>query len=219
MVGFVLRAENSSGQQIHAELVREGGHGYAATVKKSCAGEPDRASSRPFFPIMRPFHSFFSRLAAMFRLHDITDGKKCARHSQKRADSFCRSCKEHFCIECLIEAGGYYYCGGPTCGGSAEALKAKVTKEIDGEHSKLFCAVCLAATEPELPRSTTTVGGFGTRMQSGRDTCPVCRSVDATEWGCLLHVPVFALAKYRMHWIDPTHYVGRKLKAQRAAAA
>ena len=39
----------------------------------------------------------------------------CMNHPDKKALSFCHSCKEYFCEDCLEEGNEYYYCKREAC--------------------------------------------------------------------------------------------------------
>ena len=54
----------------------------------------------------------FSKL---FEGGPINKKEKCRNHPQKNALSFCISCKQHFCADCLTEVSEYYCCGSESC--------------------------------------------------------------------------------------------------------
>jgi len=39
----------------------------------------------------------------------------CKNHPEKFALSFCHTCKQFYCKECLVEIGEYYYCKNKSC--------------------------------------------------------------------------------------------------------
>ena len=39
----------------------------------------------------------------------------CVVHKDRRALSFCHSCKKFYCAECLVQGQQYYYCKDPAC--------------------------------------------------------------------------------------------------------
>ena len=54
------------------------------------------------------------------------DREKCHNHPNRRALSFCHSCRLFFCQECLIDGGEYYYCKNDRCQEKYHELLLKV---------------------------------------------------------------------------------------------
>ena len=131
----------------------------------------------------------------------------------RKADSFCHRCKRYFCIDCLIEAEGYYYCGDADCGGSGRELAAVAAAATNAKHAQLFCRECLDTTETETARSTFTLNGCGTMLYGGGKKCPNCGSVESSAWWCLFYIPILRDGRYRVKWLESGRYVGRKMKA------
>ena len=147
-------------------------------------------------------------------LFDRTEEKRCTRHPMRKADSFCHRCKRHFCIDCLIEAEGYYYCGDPECGGSGRELAATAAAETNQKHAELFCPECISTTETEIARSTFTLNGCGTMLYGSGRKCPKCGSEESSAWWCLFFIPILRDGRYRVRWFGSGRYIGRKIKAE-----
>lgn len=47
----------------------------------------------------------------------------CYNHQEKKALSFCQTCKKYYCDDCLVEIGEYYYCKNKSC--QVEVIKEK----------------------------------------------------------------------------------------------
>ena len=110
----------------------------------------------------------------------------CKNHSNVKALSFCHSCKEYFCENCLEESIEFYYCKKNSCQeakrGEAAAhdevdkLKGSDTPKIliDGK-AVGFCEKCIGETNSEsISRGISIRNAF---IFNEREPCEVCGSV------------------------------------------
>jgi hypothetical protein len=73
-----------------------------------------------------------------------------------------------------------------------------------------FCEQCLSETTDVSPGGTFTFDMIGTGMFGAADRCRNCHSVIQGKWIQILF-PVWRLAKYRVRYVGPKNYVGRRL--------
>jgi hypothetical protein len=110
----------------------------------------------------------------------------CKNHSNVKALSFCHSCKEYFCENCLEESIEYYYCKKKSCQ-EAKRREAVAHDEVDkskgSDTPKIlidgkavgFCEKCMGETNSE-----SISKGFSIRnaiIINEREPCEVCGSV------------------------------------------
>ena len=82
----------------------------------------------------------------------------------------------------------------------------------DEIYSTAFCDRCIASTiEDPAPDTGTHKALVGTRFMGGTDPCPTCKSIVRTFWVWFM-IPIAPLGSYRMIWLDPTHYLGRRAR-------
>jgi len=74
-----------------------------------------------------------------------------------------------------------------------------------------YCDSCLHATTAESSGGTFTFNGIGTRLYGSRDRCPQCSSVIQRLFFCVIFIPIFPLAKYRVKYVAPSRFLSRKL--------
>ena len=112
--------------------------------------------------------------------------KYCNNHPDVKALSFCHSCNEYFCENCLEEAIEYYYCKKRSCQ-EAKRGEAAVHDEVDKSEGtdtpKIlingkavgFCKKCMGETN-----SRSISKGFSIRnavIINERELCEKCGSV------------------------------------------
>jgi hypothetical protein len=144
--------------------------------------------------------------------------KRCANHPSADALSFCHSCRQFFCAECLTEAGDYYFCGTPDCVAASQRQVARKERAIRAAYAVGFCDECIDATEPTPGgKSFVTFNGIGVTLCGRKNPCPRCNSAVATAWFCIFFIPFFPLARYRVAWLGPSHmgWSGEQLLTRR----
>lgn len=111
----------------------------------------------------------------------------CKNHPNKKALSFCHSCKRHFCEDCLEEGNEYYYCKSKNCLKSKqeEALAyedVNISKGTDTPKILIdgkavgFCDKCIEDTSSQ----SISNAYFSIRnaiLVNERDKCETCGSV------------------------------------------
>ena len=157
----------------------------------------------------------------------------CKNHFNVKALSFCHSCKEYFCENCLEESIEYYYCKKNTCQ-EAKRVEAAAHDEVDklkvSDTPKIlingkavgFCVKCIGETDSE-----SISKGFSIRnafIFNEREPCEVCGSVKMNLKKKVPIIPFFLrdVGSYRIikTWdLDPdalymhkNKFISRKLK-------
>jgi hypothetical protein len=74
-----------------------------------------------------------------------------------------------------------------------------------------FCPACLACTSAQSPGGTFTFNSIGTTLWSAKDRCPTCHSVVQTKNFGVLFLPLIPLGKFRMIYVGPKRFLGRKV--------
>ncbi len=116
--------------------------------------------------------------------------ENCKNHQNKKALSFCHSCKEYFCEDCLEEGADYYYCKNDSCKNAKQVeteIHAEIIQSKSSDHPKIlinekavgFCDECIKVT------SSLTISDnffFKTSVRKGvlineREPCEICGSV------------------------------------------
>ena len=114
----------------------------------------------------------------------------CTNHGNKKALSFCHSCKEYFCADCLDEGNKYYYCKKESCQNAKQNendIYEEVNRTKGSKHPKIiinekavgFCEKCLEETKS---KSISDHFLFEISLRKGmllneRDSCDKCGSV------------------------------------------
>ncbi len=111
----------------------------------------------------------------------------CKNHPYEKAVSFCFSCKEYFCSDCLDEGAEHYFCKKSACQGkmrNESAIHDDVERSLDTDNPKIlidgeavgFCDTCLAETNPKSISKSL----FSLRkaiLVNEREPCDICGSV------------------------------------------
>ena len=157
----------------------------------------------------------------------------CRNHPDKKALSFCHSCKEYFCAACLEEGDEYYYCQKEACKEAKQAESSaheEVARSKNTESPKIlidgaavgFCDKCLEATSP-TPVSQYVFSLRNAILVNEREMCETCGSVimDLKESWPILSFIWRNIGAYRIikTWdIDPDalylhrdKYIGREI--------
>ena len=74
-----------------------------------------------------------------------------------------------------------------------------------------FCKACLASTSNDAPGGTFTFNSIGTKLFFANDRCPECHSIVQRKAICALFIPLIPLGTYRVIYVGPSRYVGRKV--------
>ena len=138
------------------------------------------------------------------------EAQPCSNHPEKKALSFCKSCKQHFCEDCLVEGARYYYC-------RAEDCMRKGAQEIDYADNPRFCPQCIADTTEESSGDLLTVNFIGTSfINETRRECSTCGSQELAKAS-----PLGTGASYRVIWLDESkeHFISRKLRSSKDGTA
>ncbi len=113
--------------------------------------------------------------------------KYCKYHPEKEALSFCHTCGEYLCEDCLVEGKDYYYCKRVAC---QKALQKEIDNYKEVEQSKnseipkilireevvSFCDKCLAETTSEPYRYSYFLRDYIV-FTNEHDPCKICGSV------------------------------------------
>ena len=159
--------------------------------------------------------------------------KFCKNHPNVKALSFCHSCKEYFCENCVEESVEFYYCKKSLC---QEAMRGEATEHDEVDKSKGtdtpkilnsgkavgFCENCIGETDSE-----SISKGFSIRnafIFNEREPCEICGSVKINLKKKVPIIPLFwrDVGSYRIikTWdLDPdalymhrNKFISRKLK-------
>jgi hypothetical protein len=95
------------------------------------------------------------------------------------------------------DSGGYQ--GEP----AGRAAPAEETAPSDGPRSEPFCSSCTASTTPDSAGELVSVNGIGHVLYGWSGRCDRCQSVIKRLFICILFIPIWPLARYRVIYSQP----------------
>lgn len=159
----------------------------------------------------------------------------CKNHPTLKAISFCYSCKEYYCADCLEEGSEYYYCNKDSCKQAKDNesfVHDEVEKSKNTDLPKLliegkavtFCDRCIFETNTG-PIQEGLFSKSSATLKNERDKCEECGSVimDLEEpilFGLFFRGIINSYRIIKTNDLDPdalylhrSKYISRELKA------
>lgn len=86
---------------------------------------------------------------------------------------------------------------------TGRAAPAGETASFIGPRSEPFCSTCTASTTPDSAGELFSVNGIGHVLYGWSGRCDRCQSVIKRLFVCILFVPIWPLARYRVIYSQP----------------
>lgn len=88
-------------------------------------------------------------------------------------------------------------------GGAGRTAPAEETAPFNGPRSEPFCSTCTASTTSDSAGELFSVNGIGHVLYGWSGRCDRRRSVIKRLFVCILFIPVWPLARYRVIYAPP----------------